>query len=135
MNADRNMCAWLLAVLLVAQPQTSPAAGGFEDERYYSDLLCARWGGSPTVLPSGVRPDCETEFAVMEFDWAKRPKNYECIGQAVVYAVETGKTPVCVLLARDDDELQFGRRQFRSIRRAGVIPRLIDVRQIERRPK
>jgi len=124
------ICAAIALVATIAPPTVAAGGDGFMNERYYSDLLCARWGGAPSTLPSGIRPDCETEFAVMEFDWAKRPKNYECIGQAIVYAEEIGKTPVCVLLARDDEEMRFGRRQFRAIRHAGVVPKLVDVRHI-----
>jgi len=80
-----------------------------ERESYYSDRICAeRYNGYEEQLPSGLRPDCQTEFVIIEFDWATRMKSYECIGQSLVYAQESGKIPVCVLLARNEDELDFG---------------------------
>lgn len=85
------------------------AAGGFKNELYYSNFYCdTMFHGKPTTLKSGIKPDCETEFAVIEFDWAKSPKHYECIGQALIYASETAKLPVCVLLARTSKEISFG---------------------------
>lgn len=82
-------------------------ASEFKNENYYSKQICDKWGGKPTRLESGIYPDCETEFMVIEFDWAKRSKLYECIGQALVYAHETGKFPGCVLLSRNLEEFNF----------------------------
>ena len=67
-----------------------------------------------------------TEFVVIEFDWAKSPKHYECIGQALIYAQQTGKHPVCVLLARSDDELVFGKSLV--FEPFGITTRVIDTR-------
>jgi hypothetical protein len=102
-------------------------ASAAERESYYSDIICeTELRGTDNTLPSGLRPDCETSFAIIEFDWAKSPKHYECIGQAFIYAQQTGKLPVCILMARDDDELEFGRSlDFSDF---GLILRIIDVR-------
>ena len=106
----------LLALSLVVHPHALA-----EREAYYSDQICEEeFKGELTTLPSGIRPDCETTFAVIEFDWAKNPKHYECIGQAYVYAYETGKKPVCVLLARTDDEERFAIRMKPIFQFAGV---------------
>jgi len=114
----------LSLLLLLTAPAVWPA-GDFERETFYSNQHCAAWGGAPTALPSGIRPDCETRFAVVEFDWAKRPKVYECIGQAIAYAEETGKTPVCAMLARTPDELDYAERMEGTVKRAGVVPVII----------
>lgn len=98
-----------------------------ERESYYSSLICEHvYNGFERQLPSGLRPDCETTFGIIEFDWAKSPKHYECIGQALIYSQQTGKLPVCVLLARDDEELEFGRSlEFSEF---GVILHVMDAR-------
>lgn len=103
------------------------AAFAAERESYYSGRICAeRFSGVEERLPSGLRPDCQTEFVVMEFDWSTRDKTYECIGQALTYAQESGKVPVCILLARDDDELAFGNSL--DLKPFGIILKVIDTR-------
>ena len=103
------------------------AALAAERESYYSNLVCKQeYSGTTGPLQSGLRPDCQTEFAIMEFDWATRTKLYECIGQSLIYANESGKLPVCVLLARDDEELAFGNSQ--DLSPFGIVLRIIDTR-------
>ena len=115
------ICTLTLAMLV------STAALAAERESYYSSLICDfQYFGTTESLESGVRPDCQTEFAIIEFDWAVRQKSYECIGQALVYAEESGKLPVCVLLARNDNELAFANSlDFEPF---GVVLRVIDTR-------
>jgi hypothetical protein len=104
-----KILTWILTLTLVMLVCTVTLASAAERETYYSDLICSElYNGTTEGLPSGLRPDCQTAFVVMEFDWATRTKHYECIGQSLVYAEETKKSPVCVLLARNDDELAFG---------------------------
>lgn len=111
-----------LAMISLAQ------ADEFQHEAFYSKKYCAEeFHGQPAKLPSGLKPDCVTQFAVIEFDWAKSPKHYQCIGQALVYASETGKLPVCVLLARDRQELTFAYAQLKAMHHAGVALRVIDL--------
>lgn len=128
------VAAVAIAGLAVQAAQAAPAADR-PNENHYAEQLCPdRFHGWPIVLPSGLRPDCVTEHTVIEFDWAKSPKHYECIGQAIVYHDQTGKLPICVLLARDDAELQFAYAQRRAINRAGVALVVIDIRTLEARP-
>ena len=116
MGRGRCMKIWIYLLLLV-----SFNASCFEREKYYSDKMCLEdYKGNPTRTQQGLYVDCETVTAAMEFDWAKRPKNYECIGQAVVYAEQTGKLAVCVLLARSDKEYTFALDQLKYMNRAGV---------------
>ncbi len=111
-----------LVVVLIVLMTVAHAA---ERETYYSDRYCSAWGGHPTTLPSGIRPDCETEFTVVEFDWAKRPKHYECIGQALIYSAQTGKLPVCALLYRNPSEREFADRVTGYIQQSGVTVRTL----------
>ena len=49
-------------------------------------------------LQDGSRVDCLTDTQAIEHDWGKGLKPYECIGQALYYAQETGREPMCVLI-------------------------------------
>lgn len=113
-----------LALIFLMLASVSNAA---ERETYYSGLICPEvYNGTVDRLPSGLRPDCQTAFAILEFDWATREKSYECIGQALTYAQESGKVPVCVLLARNDEEFLFGHElDFKPF---GIILHVIDTR-------
>lgn len=115
------------ALLMVAS-----VAHSAERETYYSNLYCSAWGGAPTTLVSGIRPDCETEFAVIEFDWATGPKHYECIGQALVYSAQTGKLPVCALLYRNPSEREFADRVTGYIQQSGVTVRTLPAENTEK---
>jgi len=75
------------------------AIPGYEREAHYSDAICAiELLGTPTNY-GAYKPDCETKFAAIEFDWAIKHKIYECLGQALMYASLTGKIPVCYIMA------------------------------------
>lgn len=103
----------------------------FGPEISYSKPICENdFKGSPVTLPSGLRPDCETAFAIIEFDWAKNPKHYECVGQASMYAAQTGKMPVCVLLARSEDEYQLAQASRPMFHLAGVALKVIKLYQV-----
>lgn len=110
------VCSLYILVILSVLSTQAKAAYGFENERFYSDKICEdRFKGEPTtIIADGTRvyTDCETSSLAIEFDWAYRPKNYECFGQAGFYAKVTGKTPVCVLIARTVEEYEFGEEQY-----------------------
>lgn len=119
-----------LLTILMAVMLGSTSAFAAERETFYSDLLCSNlYHGTSPRLESGLYPDCMTEFVVMEFDWAKSPKHYECIGQALIYSQQTGKHPVCILLARDDEELAFGNSL--DLSEFDIALRVIDTRQYD----
>lgn len=118
--------ALLVVVLMFALYPTDAESQTFGPEVSYSTPICERdFKGAPTTLPSGLRPDCETAFAIIEFDWAKSPKHYECVGQSLMYAAQTGKMPVCVLLARSEDEYQLAQSSRPMFHLAGVALRII----------
>jgi len=56
-------------------------------------------------LPDKSRVDCLTDEYAIEYDWAK--KHDECIGQALRYAVVTGRKPACVLIIKSPDDLRY----------------------------
>jgi len=124
-----KILTWISTLTLVMLVCTATLASAAERENYYSDLICSElYNGTTEGLPSGLRPDCQTEFAIMEFDWATQQKLYECIGQALIYSHESGKLPVCILLARNDQELAFGQALENNGAGVNVIFVAIDTR-------
>lgn len=53
------------------------------------------------VLPDGTRVDIVTSTYAIEVDFAR--KWAECVGQALFYALMTGKKPVCLVLVGVED--------------------------------
>lgn len=107
-------------ILIIALLSLDVQAASFERESFYSDKICVEYGGKPARTKQGLYVDCLTDLLAIEFDWAKRPKNYECIGQSIVYAVQTDKLAACVLLARNKKEFEFANAQLEYMNRAGV---------------
>ena len=68
------------------------------NEEFYSSSWCTTENGTTTTLADGTKPDCLIENHVVEFDWGKKMKPYECVGQALHYAQVTGKKPMCILI-------------------------------------
>jgi len=72
----------------------SEACGGVKP---YQEKWCTEHGGQvEVVLPDRTRCDCLTETHAIEFDFGK--KWAEAIGQALYYAIQTGKKPGIVLI-------------------------------------
>ena len=61
-------------------------------------------------LATGERIDCvvRTRYATyaVEMDWLKSGKQYEAIGQALIYAAATGYEPGVVYIARDERDCE-----------------------------
>ena len=67
------------------------------NEASYQRAYCSVHGGvEEYVLPDKTRVDCLTDTHAIEFDFAD--KKYEAVGQALHYAVMTGKKPGIVLI-------------------------------------
>jgi len=88
----------------------SPTANALEAD--YAVPFCLSVGGvnsgKPTRLPDGTYPDCITPFAVVEVDFAK--KYYECGFQAIHYANQLDKFPVCALITETVADCEWYRR-------------------------
>lgn len=123
-------CTIATIVMLLVLSCITAYASEFKNERYYSNYYCDTLAGSPTTLPSGIHPDCESALLVYEFDWAVRKKLYECIGQAWYYAEETGKLPVCAMLVRSDTEMDTAKNATRVMKKASVLWLIYDVRTL-----
>ena len=74
------------------------SSSGKPRESVVSDLWCQLQGGRVSSLPDGTSPNCILSSEIVEFDWAKGMKPYECVGQALHYANQSGLTPKCVLI-------------------------------------
>jgi hypothetical protein len=102
------------------KPPLIKQSGAFSrSEKHYSDAWCAKHGGiSQAVLGDGTRPDCVLKSQVVEFDWGKGMKPYECSGQASHYASVTGKMPLCVLI----QSARIGDDEFAQAVRKVAVP-------------
>lgn len=110
----------LIAIFLLMIATPALAVEGYLHESHYSSAICRdQLHGEPTNH-GHLRPDCETAFAVIEFDWARPTKIYECLGQALTYAAHTGKLPVCFVMATDSADLALAARFEAAARQGGV---------------
>ena len=82
--------------LLLAGLMLAAAPGYAERERDYRDKHCA--GIAEYRLPDRSRVDCLTDQHAIEYDFAH--KWHEAIGQALHYAMMTGKRAGIVLIVR-----------------------------------
>ena len=69
----------------------------FYNEDFHVNHHCA--GQVEYVLQDRSRVDCLMPDMAIEYDWDY--KWAECIGQALHYAVETGRKAGCVLIVKD----------------------------------
>lgn len=72
-------------------------------EKEYQTVWCAKEKGTAEyLLDDKARVDCLTSEYAVEFDFA--PKWAESIGQALYYALKTGKKPGVVLIFEEDGD-------------------------------
>ena len=75
-----------------------------QNEAYYNKVLLEIIGGKAGVkIEQGLYVDIMTDTHAYEIDFAS--KNYEGLGQALVYAHYTGLKPGLIILIRDKKEL------------------------------
>lgn len=84
-------------------------------ERDYQERYCE--GVKEYHLPSGARVDCLTETHAIEFEYAR--KYDEGLGQALYYAMETGKRGGVVLIL-DEGDRRFLNRLRRIVEYYGL---------------
>lgn len=69
-------------------------------ESHYQKIYCDSVGGvTEHVLPDRARVDCLTDRLAVEVDFSE--KWGECIGQALLYGVDTNRKPACLLIMED----------------------------------
>lgn len=96
-----------LIVFLVFVPLlTQVFAAHSHPEKYYQEVWCKQVGGVTEYrLGDQTRVDCLTDEYAIEFDFA--PKWAESVGQALYYALMTGKRPGVVLIMEEEDDDRF----------------------------
>lgn len=95
----KSVTCWIL----VALPSLATADELAECRRLapkYNAKLEAR-------LFDGTRVDLLTADYAIEVDYAKSGKHFEAVGQALYYAIVTGKKPGIILLVRSEKDLRF----------------------------
>lgn len=85
----------LIMILFVLLLSTEAIAGNrIQHEKWYQEKHCA--GESEATLKDGTRVDCLTATHAIEYDFAN--KWCEAVGQALYYALKTGKRAGIVLI-------------------------------------
>lgn len=100
--------AALALLSAIAQPGH---AGHRHPERYYQSAWCQQVGGeAEVILEDRIRIDCLTATHAVEVDFA--PKWAESIGQALYYALKSGRNPgVLLILENPGDDRHLRRLQ------------------------
>ena len=92
-----------------------------KDEGWYSSSWCKNADGNDSVtLWDDTIPDCLLPDRVIEFDFGKDEKPYECVGQAIHYARMTGKMPECILIQRSDIPDKMFQKAVRKVQSAVI---------------
>ncbi len=96
----KQACSILLLLNLLAFPAF---AAHQHKEKEYQEAWCSKERGTlECLLDDKARVDCLTSEYAVEFDFA--PKWAESVGQALYYALKTGKKPGIVLIFEEDGE-------------------------------
>ncbi|MBI9082119.1 MAG: hypothetical protein JEZ11_00895 [Desulfobacterales bacterium] len=99
------MKKWIgIAVLIALLVPAAAQADRKHPKRWYQDRWCAKYFGENTVTVSDVY-DCLSEKYVIEFDYADRW--YESIGEALHYAMQTGKRAGIVLIMEKEKDVKY----------------------------
>lgn len=102
-------------------PPKKDEAKKLEGEGKYSSSWCkANDGNDSVTLWDDTKPDCVLPDRVIEFDFGKDMKPYECVGQAIHYARMTGTKPECILIQRSDISDETFQRAVRKAQSAVI---------------
>lgn len=92
-------------ILIVLLPSLADAKRD-HPERWYQQQWCEQQGGqTEVVLPDRTRCDCLTSTYAVEFDFGN--KWAEAIGQALHYAIQTGKKAGIVLILEKEKDRKY----------------------------
>ena len=85
---------------------TTAYAKRLHPEKYYQSRWCKDHNGQvEVVLPDKTRCDCLTDNHAIEFDFGN--KWAESIGQALYYAIQTGKRAGVVLILEKQKDYKY----------------------------
>ena len=103
---DTNIIKLIILLTLMLIMTNICYASHKHPERYYQDLWCAEQNGKvEVILQDKTRCDCITDTHAIEVDFAG--KFYEAIGQALYYAMHTGKRAGIMLIIEKDSEVKY----------------------------
>jgi hypothetical protein len=98
----------LLLIIAILLLPSAAAAAKLHLEAEYQTVWCEKMKGvQEYVLDDGARVDCLTDKFAVEFDFG--PKWAEGIGQALYYAIKTGKEPLVVLILEEPGDQYLAR--------------------------
>ncbi len=85
---------------------SSSFAAHLHPEKYYQNKWCsAHQGQSEVILADRTRADCVTSSQAIEFDFGQ--KWAESLGQALYYALQTGKRAGIVLILESPKDRKY----------------------------
>ncbi|MDL2270028.1 hypothetical protein LJC71_04775 [Desulfosarcina sp. OttesenSCG-928-A07] len=116
----KTACSAVLIAFWIIPLACFPAqAARQHPERWYQAKWCDEAGGKMEVrLPDGTRCDCLTDTHAVEFDFGNNWA--ESIGQALYYAVQTGKKPGVVLILENQKDYKYWIRLNTVIQHYGI---------------
>lgn len=122
----------LLHLLLIAA-LTAAFAKHLHHEHYYQERFCALVNGQLEYrLQDHTRVDCLTSNYAFEVDFGR--KAYEAVGQALYYAMETGKKPGIVLIQETRSDNAYIGRIKKLAKKYGIVifvmNRKLEVRRV-----
>ena len=103
MKANQLMQIFIIMIILLPYPAL---AKRLHPEKFYQQQWCQQQGGQvEVVLPDKTRCDCLTNSHAIEFDFGD--KWAEAIGQALYYAIQTGKRAGIVLILESLNDRKY----------------------------
>ena len=102
-----NPRGFVLALCVIILLMTTSAhAKRLHYEKWYQEQWCQTQDGqAEVVLPDKTRCDCLTDTHAIEFDFGN--KWAEAIGQALYYAIQTGKKAGIVLILEKQKDYKY----------------------------
>lgn len=99
----------IIICLLLTLVATSALAGHAHLEKEYQAVWCEQQAGQvEVILEDTTRVDCVTATHAVEVDFAA--KWAESIGQALFYALKTGKEPGVLLILERPSDIRYQQR-------------------------
>ncbi|WP_201353845.1 hypothetical protein [Hydrogenimonas urashimensis] len=112
-------------MLLVVISLTNSFAHSTHHEKHYQRIFCEKVHGKMEYrLKDGTRVDCQTPTYSFEVDFGH--KAFESVGQALYYAMMTGKRPGIVLISETPKDDRYIGRIKALAKRYGIYLFVID---------
>ena len=117
----------MVKIILMLVTIVFSSAAHLHHERYYQERFCTLVHGElEHRLPDGTRIDCLTPIYAFEVDFGH--KAFESIGQALYYAMISGKRPGIVLIRETRRDDRYIERIKPLAKKYGIYVFVIDER-------